>query len=88
MACLFDSGASCIGIREEEVLELLGFCQQGMKSGSLSISDPGYPIKRLETLARREPLTGLATNAPVYVQHGIVLRNRVSSGWRGQRAHC
>ena len=85
MACLFDSGASCIGIREEEVLELLTFCQQGLKGGSLSISDPGYPIKRLETLARREPLTGLATNAPVYVQHGIVLRTefRPVGGGRG-----
>jgi hypothetical protein len=39
----------------------------------------------LETLARREPLTGLATNAPVYVTHGIVLRTefRPEAGGRG-----
>ena len=49
------------------------------------MSDPAYPIKRLETLARREPLTGLATNAPVYVTHGIVLRTefRPEAGGRG-----
>ena len=87
MACLFDTGASCIGIREEEVLELISFCQQGLKAGSLSISDPAYPIKRLETLARREPLTALATNAPVYVTHGIVLRTEFRPEAR-QRTYC
>jgi hypothetical protein len=69
MPVLFDTGASCAGIREEEALEIVRFCRDGLDSKSLSVSDPRYPIKRLELVSAPEKLTGLAAGAHVYVKY-------------------
>ena len=74
LGCLFDTGASCIGIREEEVMDLLNHTQGQLAQGKLSIESPSYPIKRLEVLTAREEMTGLAAESPVHVANCIVLR--------------
>jgi len=74
MPVLFDTGSSCGGIREEEALEIVRFCQGGLESGSLKLSSPSYPIKRIEIVKAPEQLIGLAAGAEVRIIHTMVLR--------------
>jgi hypothetical protein len=74
IVALLDTGASCQGIREEEVLLILDKARQDVAEGRLKLNSPEYPAKRLEKLTRPEELMGLAADANVKVENCIVLR--------------
>ena len=69
LGVLFDTGASCMGLREEEALEILNIASQRVARGELTINSPDYPLKRLELLTTKENLTGLAAQAILPKRH-------------------
>jgi hypothetical protein len=71
---MFDTGASCIGVREEEVAEFLNCAQAKVAEGEMSLTGLEYPIKRIEILSRPEGMTGLANVSPLQVKYCVALR--------------
>ena len=71
---MFDTGASCIGVREEEICEFLNAAQAKVGENALSLDSPEYPLKRIEVLSTPEGMTGLAKAHPLQVRYCVALR--------------
>ena len=74
MKALLDSGATCSTMSEEIAVAIFRYAHKQMEAKKYSAGSRAYPIVRVERLARKPRIGGIAAGAPIEIKYIMVLR--------------